>query len=580
MGLLDTALQFADRALGVDTAFADRTSSALGSMGRFADEVVAVIDPDLGEHRRRARERNAVRARYEGARTTKQRKPYKRDAAGDVNVRRDGAVLRSQARDLERNHDIVDGALSVMVRNIVGPNGIGIEPQPMREDGSIHAEFARELLQLHREWARTPEVTQTMDWVEAQQLACRSWLRDGEMFAQHVRGTSRRAPHGGRVPYSVELLESDHVPLHYTSDQPLIREGIERNSWGRPVRYWVHKVHPGEDQPRDLNDLKSVPAANMIHLAMRKRISGLRGVSVLASSMTRFADIKDLEESERIAGRCAARIFNWIERDPNIQGWKPPQIGDDDGEDDRDLSIYPGANLDNLLPGEKLHTESPNRPNPELVQFRIGQLRAAAAGLDISYSSLARDFDGTYSAQRQELVEQQSGYEMMTARFVAHLVDPCWREFVFAAIAAGLIEVPGDVRIETVAQADFRGPAMPWIDPYKEAQGIRLQTRVGIKSLTQVISERGRRFEDVLAEKAKENKRARDEGVVLESDAGNRALPGGAADAGAGDGQQDDTADDDPDNPDDTAARQRAPRKRAARKTAAKRSTAAKKVAA
>ncbi|REN18568.1 phage portal protein, partial [Mycobacterium tuberculosis] len=82
-------------------------------------------------------------------------------------------------------------ALSTLVRNIVGPSGISIEPTP--RDGrqgdnydNIDDDFSRQLLNLWRQWCVSPDVTRTMSWVQCQELACRSWLRDGEQFTQLV----------------------------------------------------------------------------------------------------------------------------------------------------------------------------------------------------------------------------------------------------------------------------------------------------------------------------------------------------------------------------------------------------------
>lgn len=539
----------------MDTALA-AAETALGTAGQLADRAVSVVDPEAAARRQR------VRARYDGARTTKQRRPSRDGKTGDVHARRDGHTLRAQARNLERNHDIVRGALNVMVRNIVGAQGIGIEPQPRNSNDDINDDFARKLLNLWREWSAHPEVTRTMDWVEAQQLACRSWLRDGEVFAQVVRSTARNAPHATRLPLSLELLESDICPLDYNRDRPLIRGGVEANAWGRPLAYHVYKVHPGADEPLPIEDLKRVPAANMLHLALRERISQRRGVSVLASSITRFDDIKDYEEAERIAARVSARIAAYIKRDPGME-WGPADDGD---AEKRDPQLYPGAFLTQLEPGEEINTVSPNRPNNALEAFRTGQLRAAAAGLDMSYSSLARDYDGTYSAQRQELVEGWAANQVMTARFVAHFVQPIWQQFVATAIASGLVTPPPGVRPETYAQAEFRGPAMPWIDPLKEGQAIRLISRTGVKSLTQQISERGSRMQDVFEQLARERRLASELGIQLEADPANPALPAATvndpnaepAPADSGDGEGSGA---------DNAAGKRAPRKRAARKS-------------
>ena len=548
MGVLDSALTAAE--------------TALQTFGHLADAAVSAYDPERGAMRR------AVRARYDGARTTKHRRPSRDNSTGDVHARRDAATLRAQARNLERNHDLVRGAINVQVRNVVGPRGISVEPTPRRADGSIHDEFARNLLKRFREWSKRPEVTWTMDWVEAQQMVCRSWLRDGEQFSQHVVGGGARAPHGTAVPYSLELLEADHCPLNHTPINTRINSGIEQNAWGRPVAYHLHKVHPGDDKPRPLEDLKRVPANRIIHLALRDRLSSLRGVSVLAPCITRFDDIKDYEEAERVAARISARIAAYIKRDSGMQ-WGPAE---DEEHEQKDPDLYPGAFITNMAPGEEIDTVNPNRPNTQLGEFREGQLRAAAAGMDISFSALARDYNGTYSAQRQELVETWTAYEMLTARFVAHFVAPVWEQFVATVVAAGLVDVPDDVDLETLHVAEFRGPAMPWIDPLKEAQGIRLTTRTGLKSLTQCISERGRRIQDVFDEIQRERELAGEMGIALEADPATRAIAAGAANDPAGETGNGAGADNETDEDQGNNARQRAPRKRAAKaRPAAKR---------
>ncbi|WP_232462756.1 phage portal protein, partial [Pseudomonas fragi] len=74
--------------------------------------------------------------------------------------------------------------------------------------------------------------------------------------------------------------------------------------------------------------------------------------------------------------------------------------------------------VDTLLPGEDMGMIESNRPNPFLEGFRNGQLKAVAAGTRGTYSSVARSYDGTYSAQRQELVEGQLGYDLLQHEFI------------------------------------------------------------------------------------------------------------------------------------------------------------------
>jgi capsid protein len=106
-----------------------------------------------------------------------------------------------------------------------------------------------------------------------------------------------------------------------------------------------------------------------------------------------------------------------------------------------------------LSPGEEIGMIDSNRPNPNLITFRGGQLRAVAAGVGASYSSLARDYDGTYSAQRQELVEQWVHYAVLTDEFVGQYVQPVWQDFVLTAHLSGVVPRPRDVDPDNFAEA-------------------------------------------------------------------------------------------------------------------------------
>lgn len=513
------------------------------------DRGLAVLAPRYAAKRMLAR---SVLALYEGGRSTRRRKKSRDNSTGERQVARDAATVRATIRDLERNYDLVDGALSTLVRNIIGPNGISIEPTPRvgtpgDKFDDIDDDFARSLLNLWREFSKSPEVTRTLNWVQAQELACRSWLRDGEMFAQLVEGGAI-AKHGSAVPLSIELLEADVVPLDYERIEPNIQSGIERDAWGAPRAYYVHKTHPGAGAWFNNQDIKRVPAERFLHVAVRRRLSGLRGISLFASAIDRLLDIKDYEESERTAARIAARIAAYIKRDVNMEGWAAA-VGDDGQPADRDFLLEAGALFTDCAPGESIEMVDPKRPNTILEQFRTAMMRAVSRAIGLSYSSLAGDYDGTYSAQRQELVEAYDGYRMMTQTFVSRFVQPIWERFVDLAIASGQLKVPAHIRRDSVAQASFRGPKMPWIDPLKEANGIRVLARSGVQSLTQAIAERGGRIQDVFEEIARERELAGELGIKFDSDIANDKPTASSA----------------PADEEDTEDEKRIPRKRLAR---------------
>lgn len=85
-----------------------------------------------------------------------------------------------------------------------------------------------------------------------------------------------------------------------------------------------------------------------------------------------------------------------------------------------------------------------DRPNVHLYEFRNGQMRAVAAGTRGSYSSIARDYNGTYSSQRQELVESFEGYNVLQQWFVGQQSRPVYRNWLAMTLLSG-VTIPKDV---------------------------------------------------------------------------------------------------------------------------------------
>lgn len=463
-------------------------------MGNWVDRAVAIFSPERALRRHAARRALSY---YEAAQPTTRRNARRERGGPDTASVRAGQSLREQARHLEQNHDLARGILDTLVQNIVGPNGIGIEPQPRRSDGSIHEELATQIQRLLRDWTRRPEVTWEHDWPAAQRLLARAWCRDGEALSQMLPGTIRHLDHGTRIPFSLELLEADLLPLEHHDPSRNITAGVERNAWGRPTRYWVYRDHPAD--PGILSrhrDLKWVPASRILHPKMVDRIRQVRGVSVFASVLARLDDVKDYEESERIAAKVAASMAAYIKKG------HPEMYAPDDDEEPRELKFQPGMIFDDLALGEEIGTIDTSRPNQNLEAHRRGQLRAVASGTGVTYSSAAKDYDGTYSAQRQELVEGWGAYGVLANQFIGQFIRPVYERLIATAVASGQLSLPGDLLTETLDDALYVPPQMPWIDPDKEAKAMeRLEANVH-SSGPEIIRRRGQNPRDVLEQEA------------------------------------------------------------------------------
>jgi lambda family phage portal protein len=344
-------------------------------------------------------------------------------------------------------------------------------------------------------------------------LLARSWLRDGDVFAQQIMGQVPYLDHGTKVPLSLEMLEADLVPFEY-SLPPTIIQGIEMNTWGRPVGYWVLLQPPGDVFQGFAiipTNMKRIPADRMLHIKCVDRIRQIRGVSVFASCFERLDDLKDYEESERIAAKVAASMAAYIKKGapedyPTSQDPDKPL---------RDLRFRPGMVFDDLLPGEEIGTIDTKRPNPNLLAFRQGQMRGLASGANASYSSIARDYNGTYSSQRQEMVESYSSYATLGAEFTSRIVRPTYKTFVALSIAAGVTKVPSDVYLPSVNDALYVGPQMPWIDPESEAASWVILEAAGYASGPEIIRRRGMNPHDVRAQEKRWRAAAEADGMTF-----------------------------------------------------------------
>lgn len=436
---------------------------------------------------RRIQARAAVQARYESVVPTHQKKSTRSTGSADTVNRVAITSLRDQARYFEENYDIASGILDVLVNNTVG---MGIRPDPQIKDlnGELLEGLNSELRALWRDWVKRPEVTHELDYYSAQRLAARSMYRDGEMLTQLLTGNIKGLEHGTRVPFSLELLESDFLPLDMDDPEKGIIQGVQRNQWGRPTNYYLYKAHPGGNAAGVgfTQKTKRVKASSILHLKMTKRIGQTRGVSVFATVLGRFEDIKEIEESERVAARVAAAMTGYIKK-----GSPDTYSAPDSGDSYRMMDFEPGIIFDDLREGEDIGLISSDRPNSKVTEFRDDNMRAAACGVGASASSVMKKYGGSFSSQRQELVESYQNYGPLWQSFVQVKCQPVWEGFVEAAILSHAVDVPSDMDPDTRFDVDHSRVMMPWIDPVKEAAAIEKKLTLRIMARSQAVRQAG-----------------------------------------------------------------------------------------
>lgn len=484
-------------------------SAAKPQLGMF-DRAIMAVSPGWAASRMQSRLRvQAYTTAYDAINHSRLRKRTRDFGSGNTVAGMAHRELRDLARNLDRNHDISRGILNTLVRNVVGPDGIGVEPQPRDADGNVLQVLAKQLDDLWQQFSRQPEVTGEFNRARSEQLLARTWFRDGEALWQYLEGSVSKLSHNTAVPFSLELLEPDLLPIDYNDPIKQIIQGIEIDAWGKPQGYWFFKQHPG-DPFVALPTMKRLGTERVGHIKLVDRLGQRRGVSMFASVLSRLDDLKDYEESERVAARIAASMAAVIKKG-DAQSYDPEKPAAP-----RQMHFAPGMVFDDLMPGEDISMIDSNRPNPNAVTWRDGQMRAVAAGSDVSYSSSSKNYNGTYSAQRQELVEQWTAYAVLQKAFIDQFTSEVYTRFVASCLAGGLIKPVRGVTFAQLSHAIYMPPTMPWIDPVKEVTGWQMQEDRAYISGAEIVRRQGRNPADVIRSQAKWQADLKTAGVITQ----------------------------------------------------------------
>ncbi|HFQ4959211.1 TPA: phage portal protein [Vibrio vulnificus] len=440
------------------------------------DKVIAVFSPEKGL--KRMYDRTLLNKYTAAMPVDPHTKQKRRRSTGNANQLNKGAkALAERARDGDENNPFVTAILDELCANVVGPNGIMIEPQPLTHEGKIHTEFAQSIARWHELHSLSQNIDGETSRSETEWLACRTWLRDGEVFGRMYMGRHPQLEYPSSTPFAIQPFEADFIPRNHNEEEKGILEGIQRNKLGQAIRYLIQKDSKGFE-------FAEVDAAAMCHLKFTRRLHQNRGISILHSSLDLIARLESYDHSEMISAEIASRFTYYIKRDPNMGS-----NASDDLERGGDMFLGMGNSFE-LSPGEDAGIVESNRRESMSSPFRDAQQRLVSGSAGVNNSSVTRKYDGSYSVARQELVDSFARYRVLQRKFVLGWTRPQYRWALAMAVMSGELVVPADVDASTVFNAIYQAPVMPWIDPAKEMTGIEKGTRLSLFSLSHAQRER------------------------------------------------------------------------------------------
>ena len=424
--------------------------------------------------------------------------------------------LRNMSRALGRDASYAKRARRIVQDNVIGA-GVGMQAKIMSSRDQLRENVNDEIEEAWEDWsyAENCHTGGTLCFADLERMAWGQIFEAGEVVIR-----LHRRPFGGsEVPLAVELIEAERLANEFQSPGPvapgaMVKMGVEVDSFGRPIAYWIWKVHPGDRRfiRNQVDMIERVPAEDIFHLALRDRQPQTRGEPWLHSVVRKLNDMDAYSEAEIIAARANAIVSGTIQSDyPTSPLGNDQQSADSsDGSNQNQVELETGI-LMKLAPGEKLEPYVPNRPNTALDPFMRYMLREVASGIGVSYESLSKDYSqSNYSSSRLSVLDDRDSWRIMQQWWIRSFRRPFHREWLQAAVLSRAVTLIG---IEEYALApekfeavQFKPRGWSWIDPQKDVESLKAAVKAGFTTVGDVVAEHGdgKDLEDVLRDRERE----------------------------------------------------------------------------
>ncbi len=452
-------------------------------------------------------------------------------ASADADTLPDLDALTARSRDLARNNGLMAGGLQTLRDNIVGATLrlsatpdyrlLGWTREQAREWGNLtEAKF--------RTWSDTTEcdASNTLNLLGLTLQALGGAMLNGDAAALPLW-----LPRPGqRWATRLMMVESDRLrtPTALKHDDRL-RGGIEFDPYGAPVAYHFLKKHPFDSLSlgAGLEEWERVPAytawgrRRVLHLHDKERTGQSRGKPIVTSVMSEFHMAGKYASNELQASLANSLVAAFLQSDMDPQTAAEVFGSDVSGAWKSFMRRKPvvrqmeGAAILPLPPGATLNSFTPGRPNPSFEAFMLASLRSIAAGLNMPYELLLKDFSKTsYASARASLLEAWRYFNGRRRWLTDYWLREVYALWLEEAVNAGEIEAPGFYQNRyAYVRARFLFGGRGWVDPVKDADASRIRRESMVSTLEQECAEQGLDYEEVLDQLAIEEQMRRDRGL-------------------------------------------------------------------
>lgn len=448
--------------------------------------------------------------------------------SGAVNIDLDASliIMRARARQLAQSNEYGRRFLSLCAANIVGQGGPKLQVRAYKDQLNPNQKIlpsldtaANDAVEIHwKRWGKNADITGRAAFPLLLRMAAKAVARDGEALVLIVR--DKKLPYG----MALQILEADRLAYNYNiiTQTFHVRQGVEMDSTGRPVAYWMYKNHPGERYNVSPTDMERIPAGNIIHVFLPERAEQVRGYTWFHAVLMRSGQLHGFNESAVVAARLGASKIAALERAEEAPD-ATASIADAQVGGAFQMNVEAGEMFE-LPPGYKLSSWNPEYPHANYQSFVSTAMMGISAGLDVANHNLSGDMTGVnYSSARIAELTEREQWMVLQDWFIAKLVEPIYEQWLALAMLRGDItfditgkSLPADKLAKFANASHFQGRRWTWVDPRNEALADELRLNNNLTSRTALAAAEGVDFDDILDELTAEKQKLEAAGLYVQ----------------------------------------------------------------
>jgi lambda family phage portal protein len=444
-------------------------------------------------------------------------------------------TLRARSAQLFRTNHYARGIIRRLVLNEIN-TGLHLEATPSEEllgykpdELDAWSETTETRFEL---WGKTPKLCDYCEQLTFGALQAQARLEalvSGDVLVVLIQDPRTKLPR-------VRLVDASCVqsPMDNTGkgEGNKIKHGVELDSSGRHVAYWVQK----EDYLNARGSFERIPAVGPVTgrrmawllYGTDKRLDDVRGEPLLSLCLQSLQEIDRYRDALQLKASLLARFVAWVEKTEDKVSSKAfgggavrkgTDTAVDTTETERSFQVaeyIPGVLMEELQHGEKVHAFQSQGTTESFADFESTIIAGISWGNGIPPEILTLQFANNYSASKAAINEFKLSLNVWRQTFGEQFCQFVYEDWLLSQVLAQRIDAPKMLeawrdpdRYEELAAwccADWTGQIKPEIDFGKAASGCATAIEEGLMTRDRASRElTGTKFSRNVRELLREN---------------------------------------------------------------------------